>query len=510
MTIAQCSPDNVLAELAHLKDRRGDEFDVSGVVDTLDDPGQALWHNLKAGYQSEMVKDTLAAKAVNKVVSSFADTQKNIKSIFSETLTPSEILGEDVVKPVLDYIQDHIKEFDYKTPEGRDQWYRDVIDINDGLLERASKNLSVEKYEYLRKYMKHLKEGGPLYKTDSPFGIWKMAINMSQNATKNIIALSNNVFTGNIVETLVKVPSEAGIENFGPAIGDVMKQGGKMGFWKRIPDVEKEGFYGLAREHGENELSRLSQLGRIQEKAIEKFQGLTDVPFKNIAYYAGERAYGKGGGLKMVEKLSNVQRLGNEPMMKWGETNSALSRFSHYTLGMYKMYGGWWKDAVGGNKDAWRKLVTYHGLVTLLGGPGANIPAPIADGLMALNPDWEEDKPWLMQTWGAGRLIQLQSVPIYVPVSIAINQSDKIKREWNKAGKYASEGDYGNAMTQMFQAGFSVLPFSNVPVFGLKPVQSVMKHSIDLAQQEIDWNEFYQKSVRDLQFEGFLGESGKE
>lgn len=510
MTIAQCSPDNVLAELAHIKDRRGDDFDVSGVVDTLDDPGQALYHKLKAGHQSEMVKDTLAAKAVDKVVSIFADGKKAIKSMLSEKLTPSEILGEDVVKPVIDYIQQHVEEFGFKTSEGRDQWMRDVIDLNDGLIERASKNLSIEKYEYLRKYMKYLKDGGPMYHSDGLVAQAKRGVVGVGNLTKNIIALSNNVFSGNIVEALTKVPAEAGIDNFGLAIGDVMKQGGKMGLWKRIPEAEKEGMYGFVREQGENELSRMSLLGKLQDKLIDKYQGLTDVPFKNIAYYAGERAYGKGGGLKMIEKLANINRLGNEPMMKWGETNRALSRISHYTLAMYKMYAGWWKDALGGNKDAWRKLVTYHGLVTLLGGPGANIPAPIADSLMALNPDWKEDKPWLMQTWGAGRLIQLQAFPAYVPLELAVSQSDKIGREVAKGGKYASEGDYGNAMAQMFQASFAVLPFSNVPVFGLKPVQSVTKHSIDLAQQEIDWNEFYQKSVRDLQYEGILGEQKKE
>jgi hypothetical protein len=479
MSSKACSADNVIGSLLGMGEYNGNPVGFEA-VDELDNGGKATYVDQKnkigqaidaesapttPEQQAKADADKQAKEATNGWL---GDAKTIVPGILQDVRNPSGVLGEDFIKPVVDFITDHHAEHFDDLKAGRSDYMDGIRDVFDDL-DVASDSLSDAQNAYYKKYKSFYLDGGELYNLNSRSGLEKAVSNLGGNVIKS----SPNVIIGNVLEGAIKLPTL-----YGKTFMQGMAKAAENGLFKKIPELEAKGVYGV----------------NYAGESLGKWEGLigvTDVPLKNIAYYSDLLA--GGDGIKGVQKIAFTPRFGDLPTIYHSGGGRAATQFLGYTINTYKMYASLWQEAKRGNIQP---LVTYHLMAGLLGGAGASVPA-IGEGVWtSLFPDsaewFEENKNPLAKLIQPGNISR-----IGVGFDIANRQGQRTVSNSQSGIEKLQDGDIKGGMLDLVDAGLSAMAFTSSPVGDLN-LQKVLRIAKDVANEEIELEEVPEQAVDDF------------
>ncbi|MCE3234539.1 MAG: hypothetical protein K0Q50_719 [Vampirovibrio sp.] len=369
--------------------------------------------------------------------------------IVSSVRNPSGVFGEEYVRQVYEFIRDHHAEYMDDLSAGRKEYFEGIKDLFDNI---DVSDMSVGQQTAWDGYRSFYERGGELYGFENRGKLEKGISNL----TGNIIKSSPTVILGNIGEGAIKLPTLYP-KTFGPAIAKAWE----AGITKKIPQLIEDGAYGV---HYAGE----------KQGMWEGLIGLTDIPLKNIAYFAGELAEGPGGGARAVQRVSFTPRFGDLPAVYYtGGGRMAVGLLS-YTINSYKMYADLWKTR------NWQGLITYHTLAGIIGGGvAAGIPKPVEEGIKAAFPDSEQ---WFEENKGLTiKLIQPGNITrLAVPYDIAKSQVQRGTKEISEGFGKTTTGDMGG-LWDIALGAMKFSSFTNAPV-GDVNAQKILQLATDAAR----------------------------
>lgn len=379
------------------------------------------------------------------------DGIENATGIVASVRNPSGLFGEELVRPVHDFIARHHETYFDDLAEGRSEYFSGIRDVFDDI---DTSGLSIAQQTAFDGYRAFYQRGGELYGLESRGHLE----NMISDVTGNIIKSSPTVILGNIGEGVIKLPSLYP-KTFLPG----MSKAWEAGITKKIPELEKQGIYGI---------HYAGEQGGVWEGLI----GLTDMPLKNIAYYAGELAEGAGGGARAVQRVAFTPRFGDLPAVYYSGGGRMLTGLLSYTINSYKMYADLWKT---GN---WQGLITYHLLAGVVGGGiAAGLPKPVEDTIKLAFPESEQ---WFEQNKGVtAKLIQPGNISrLGVSIDIAASQARRAGSDIGEGYGKMRGGDAGGAI-DMFMGLMRLAVFTNTP-FGDANAQKVLDLALDAIRHD--------------------------
>lgn len=394
----QCSPETVIGAMFAKRETTGLGNKDIGTFEDIGPAGVSQYNDVRTRAYALDYDALSSVKDKSLVERVFVGDGVDIaKETLLELRLPSSVLGEDALKPVRGFLEDHYATHMDDLKAGRSDYFSG---IKDALEEVDTTGWNPAQQDYFTRYALYYKNGGEMYGMNSGSGFEKMV----GNAVGNTIKSSPTVLIGNIAEGVIKLPTFYPKEVL-PAL---FEQASNGTLFKEIPELARKGVYGV------------NYAG--EEKGIWKgLIGLTDVPLKNIAYSAGEMA-SPGSGALAVQKVAFKPRFGDLPLIYAKPVGRSTIQLMGYTLNSYRMYHGMWKSATGLNgadrvAEGWRQVATYHGMTAAIGGAGAAVPALLSGGdvgdvvssafggagssapvaiqpivqmaLSAINPDWE-------------------------------------------------------------------------------------------------------------------------
>jgi hypothetical protein len=456
-----CTPDNVIGKMLGVREANGFEVGID-LIDELDHGGKASYNNFNNQFKAEVFKESAdspqkeaSLKAANMFV---GDGPEVALSIAHDLRNPSGLFGEDKIAPIVEFITEHHTEHFDDIPGGRADYFEGIKEAFD---EVDTDGFSITQQKAWNKYKSFYENGGELYSLNQKSGLEKGMTNLAGNVIKS----SPTVIIGNVLEGTIKLPTLYP-KTFLKGIADAQANGG---LFKHIPELKEKGVYGINYAGEDPGLWG----GLI---------GLTDVPLKNIAYYAGELADGPGGGIKAVQRVAFTPRFGDLPGVYYGTGGRAAVQFLSYTMNTYKMYGSLFKMAKEGNPGP---LVTYHVLAGLVGGgAAAGIPA-VGEGIFeSLFPDSEE---WFEENKGPlAKLVQPGNITkIGVGYDIANRQFKSIGKNWESATERIRDGETLNGVLDLADIGLNLAAFTTAPVGDLN-IQKALRMGKEVMQGELD------------------------
>lgn len=499
-----CTPDNVIGALMGKGESLGWSSSEASLKE-LDKGGNQVYHEQVAKGQAEVLADAnsgLAGKVIKHIEKETGDLNaiQKVHAGIAQTQRPSEIFPERFTEPVFKAIDDFLvaTENPMQDVSGFKKAMKKVTKEVEPMIEQMPITVRGE----AKLWLKDLQNG-------HPFGTWQKGNILTQginNVVANAIDLSGTIIAGNPFELMVKLPTVYGLRGSTKGIAEALKLT-KGNFWGRIPELEKRGFYGFANPHHieagiqKNSKSLIGKAGSFYNKLNDSILNVTDRPLKNIAFAAGYEKTGTvAGGMEAVEKIAFLNRIGNDPRIARNAASKNALTFLNYTLNTYGLLGSYMKGLTNPKTavDSARAIGTFAGMTMFLGGgAGALIPEPLAEVLTKYDPDFKEWQDENLST--IGKLVRPGGIS-----SIGISSqmaSRALKRFGTKMGDVAEalgEGELNTAALDMADAGLAFSSFWRSP-FGNPRIQKVLRNARDLHEDEIDLEEFQQKTA-----EGFL------
>ena len=456
MTSKACTPDNVIGRMLGMREANGHAV-TKELIDELDGRGKLSYADQTNLVGADLFdgSDIKGEKAV------INHPQENmVKRILTDQAGVDEILDADLVDDLDGLIREHMT--------GGGTKY-DFADEAKDILEAYRDNYTGTKSAYFQEYYNWMvHDGGPLYQIERRTGVGQAMSNLADNTIKS----SFTVALGNPIELALKLPAlyrddvAEGVSRW-LSNGDV---------FRKIPELEKIGFYGLERR----EITDANML----QKLNKKWSGLNeifDIPWKNLAYHTGAVKGGMEGGLKAVEDVLFIPRMANMPRQRWANAGRIESRFLSYSINSIKLGADLLKRASQGDMDAMIGIAIIGGGMTAFGGPGSLIPKPVEDFLEASG-DWENPLP----KWGASGLVQQQGVGrAGIVYDIGTRQGQKIFKSATEAAASAMDGDIGAASVNLAHSLMGFAAFTN-SFWGDAAVQKGMGIARDLVLDDMD------------------------
>ena len=454
-----CNADNVLGKMLGMRETDGLPVTLEH-LDAIDNAGKAHYNDTVNQWGSEIYDDAAPHEGDNKALAKakdwfIGDTPEVVRNTLQSARNPSGLFGEERVKPVIDFVTQHHTDYMDNLAEGK-KAYMDEIEMVFDDIDTADMSPALQ--EGWNNYRRFYEGGGELYGMAE---INPVAKGLS-NLTYNLIKSSPNVVLGNIAEGVIKLPTLYP-KTFMTGIAKAVENG----LFKELPEMAAKGIYDI-NERGH---TRGKWNGLI---------GMTDIPLKNIAYFAGEAAEA-GGGAKAVQRVAFLPRMGDLPSAYYSGGGRAAVRLLGYTVNSYKMYADLWRQASKGNVAP---LVTYHVLSGLVGGgAAATLPQPLIAALKVAFPDTEE---WLDENQGPlAKLIQPGNITrLGVTYDVAARQGSGAWKNFKKAAEYAQDGEFGNASLEGLDALLRLQSFSDAAI-GDAQIQKALRMAKDVAQGEL-------------------------
>jgi hypothetical protein len=454
-----CTPSNVLGRMLGFRETDGLPVTMEH-LSAIDDSGKAHFNDVVNQWGSEVFDDALPKASDNAALKAANWLSGDSKHIAKKTLqdfrNPSGLFGEEMIKPVTDFITEHHQMHFDDIASGRQDYLDEIGNVFDDI---DTSGLGPTLQDAWNKYRNFYEEGGELYTLNQRSGLEQGMSNLAGNVIKS----NPTVILGNVLEGAIKLPTLYP-KTFLQAIAEAQKNGG---LFKEIPELAEKGVYGINYAGEEKDAWR----GLI---------GLTDTPLKNIAYYAGELA--DGNGTRAVQKVAFTPRFGDLPPIYYGTGGRAAVQFLGYTINTYKMYASLFQEAKKGNIAP---LVTYHALASLMGGGAAAGIPMLGEGLIeSVFPD---SKDWFEQNKGPlAKLVQPGNInKIGIGYDIANRQIRGGMKNWGSAMENFQSGETVNGIMDLADVGLNALTFSSSPVGDLN-VQKALRIAKDVAKGELD------------------------
>jgi hypothetical protein len=462
----ECSGDNVAGRIAADLETDGHLLDDTG-LEALGDSGKANYFeqtHLKDAEAFDMSQQTYGDETDQLHADADAITVENwgskdwAKQLVFSLRDPSGVLGYDIVQPIVDF--EHAHKDDAK---GYFAGIREVMDTATA----SAEGLSDSRKAYFSRYAKYQRDGGSFHKSgEAATNIFAAAgTKLTSNVTQNIIMSSKNVILGNLAESAMKLPSHYPTTFF-PAFVETLLTNP----WKQHPDRVEQGIYGYFGEEAKS-------------GQWHGLMGVTDVPFKNITYLAGEMAHGDGA--RAVQEIAFASRPGNIPEAYRTPTGRAMLSLTSFTIGQYKMIGNMLNEAwhghpqkliiyafmaslIGGADNVVRNMIQHPGDKTDLeafgGGAAAGV-IGIMPGLEALMSVVDPDGlgTWLNENNGYLSRVYQTGLPSGLGASwdIANRTVKQISSNFNKAAIHWQDGEYMDAVGDIGNlTSEGVLPFT--------------------------------------------------
>lgn len=329
MNSKACTPHNVIAPILNEAERMGKEIPQS-VINKLDNGGKASLSNAITKTDAELY-DTQVRGAETSferdIIEQFSPSKwDRVKAFLANRKNPSRSIDKSIVEEVNAFLEDLASEFNGDLAAGKGEYFQTIHEI---FADVDTSGFSPSEHLVYNKYRRYYEDGGPLYNKAYKDDIKEAFGNLGQNVIKS----SPTAIIGNVFEGAIKIPTMYPAQAL-PAIAKIMRDHGPAGFFKKLPQYEAKGIYGL-HYAGED----LGQWGGILAHA--------DIPFKNLVATAAEMA-GESPTLG-VQKIAFVHRLGDIPPMFYSSEGRLMSKFLNYTIGTYEMYHGMWAGL--GNPD---------------------------------------------------------------------------------------------------------------------------------------------------------------
>ena len=463
-----CNADNVVGKILGMRETDGLPVTMEH-LDAIDNAGKAHYNDVVNQWGSEVLDEAQPHEgddtALNTAKNWFVgDAGRMVRNVIQAQRNPSGLFGEARIKPVIDFVTQHHANFADDLGAGK-QAYMDEIgmvfdDIN-------TDDMGPTLKEAWNNYRRFYEEGGELYRMSD---ISPMAAPLS-NLTYNLIKSSPNVVLGNIMEGAIKLPTL-----YPKTFMAGLSKAVEAGLFKELPEMASKGIYDI-NERGNH------------RGVWDGLIGLTDIPLKNIAYFAGELE-SPGGGARAVQRVAFLPRLGDLPSVYYSGSGRATVRLMSYTINSYKMYADLWKQAAQGNVAP---LVTYHALAGVFGGGvAAGVPAALQGVITTAFPDTKE---WFDQNQGAlAKMIQPGNVDrVGVGFEVANRQITGAIKNFKKAAEYAQDGDFGNAALEGGDALLRGLSFTS-SALGDVNIQKALRLGKAVAQEDLTMDELPQEA----------------
>lgn len=448
-----CNFDNVMGKMLGMREAEGLDVGLD-VLETIDNSGKDHFNDTVNQWGGEVYDaapvregDASALKGVKRWV---GDTPllHVVKSNLQDVRNPSGLFGEERVKPVIDFITEH-----YGSGEERAAYMDEIGYIFD---EIDTSDMDPTLQQAWNKYRRFYEDGGELYGQDNRSGIEKVV----GNAVGNTIKSSPKVIVGNVLEGVIKLPTLYP-KTFLPGMAEAIKQG----VFKKLPELERQGIYGHF-QAGET-------LGKW-----EGLIGLTDVPLKNISYFAGQMA--DGNGAKAVQKVAFTPRFGDLPAVYYSGGGRMAVQLLGYTINSYKLYASLWGQAQKGNVAP---LLTYHAMSGFVGGGlAAGLPKGLEEIIKLAVPQTEE---WFDQNKGAmSDLVQPGNINrIAVGADVATRQGNKAVKLLKSGKEKFQDGDTMGGVFDLAESGLATMSLTNHWT-GDVNLQKALKLGRDVAEGE--------------------------
>lgn len=404
--------------------------------------------------------------------------------IYNKNRFWSAKLSDEYIQPLQDYLEDFFAEFGDDLSQGASTYYKEIPEVLDSLDDSL---LSPEQMHHAERYKKIFADGGSFYAKEN-------GLELVNNVVSNYIGSSPTVLYGNLLEVSYKLPAlypDTMIPAIKKAIDEV---GGIKNLGKRIPEIEAKGGYGSS--IGTNVVGN--------RKAYEGIIGLTDIPAKNIVYYAGELREA-GGGMKALQDVMFVPRFADVPEIYMSSGGRVTVGLLSYTINTYKLINGLALKAAKRDMFALKALGTMALISGGIGGLGSESGNPVTSTIASATPDlvrWPiqqlipESEEWFDENTGTlSPLMRAGGIDrIGVPFEMVSRQA---KRAFSKAGDSLEEfGDGGlwNGTVDMVDALFTLAPFGRGTIFNDAQFQKVKDLAVEAFKWDLDFDEVGEKT----------------
>jgi|GEM_PF-6882451 len=455
-----CTGETVVSAFAAILEAKGIRLHNVGTMDFMGVEGQAQYQTTKNRIATETLDTTSDNPDDENTVKTLANkTNENIlQAIINNQRHPSGILGEEFVKPILDFSRDfHATHWKNLGPV-RGQYSKGMKAVL-GRLDTSKLNDAQK--AYLARWSNELMDGGSLY----PRSPRKTGIGQAlSNFVENTIHSSSHVLGGHFISSSIKLAS---------LYPDTMVQGLAKAIsknpFKELPELAELGLYGRQMEFDEAPKSALM-------KQWNGLVNLIDTPVANISYFAGEARGGKEEGLKAAQRLAFKFRLNDIPEQMWTQDGRTQARYLGWTINSGRLYASLWVNpflpgkTVAQRATAVSSLAAFHVLPFMLGGAaaanqgkdfmwgGANavLPGPLKWVASLLSP--EADQAFKDNNTGMAESLSIRDMS---GVGIATEAWNKktfmdAPKAMKEAAYYARNGEPGFALLEAGTAGLSL------------------------------------------------------
>ncbi len=484
-----CNVNNVMGKLDALANIKGAE--VEGGFNAFDNSEQAEAFDRSVTADRVQLAESKPDGVWDWLKQATGDPLKGAGYLYTANRNWSGRISEEFIQPMQDFLEQHYKDYADDLDAGKADYFDQIDDVLDSL---PTEGLNEAQLRDVDRYKAIYRNGGVFYGSSD-----KLAI--VSNIVSNTIQSSPTVLLGNPLELSYKLPALYPKQVI-PAIQKAFAEG----ITKRHPEIEAKGGYGSSIGAEQNVLGKRNK--------FEGIIGLTDIPMKNITYWAGELAE-EGGGTKALQQVMFVPRFADVPEIYHNDLGRATVGLLSYTINTYKLIGQLSKNALKGDAEAARGLLTMYVIAGAIGGVGSEsgdpisstiasgMPQPIEDAIKMAFPETEE---WFDSNKGSlSKLIKPANLnKVGIPFEMLKRQMGKVIGAGSDSIESLGEGDLAAAAVNLGDAALSLLPFGKGQWVNDMQFQKAKNMAVDVFKGDLDLEDV--PSEAQEKFLPFLGD----
>jgi len=461
-----CTGKTVVSAFAAIMEAKGIKLHDVGNMEIMGVDGQAQY-NLTATRIGKELHDSSPVDEHEKAAIEDHGNKLNvniIQKVLIDQRHPSGVLGEDFVKPVLDFSRNFHATHWKNLSAARKEYTKGMRKVLDSL---DTSGFNLTQKGYFAEWSNELMAGGDLYpKSNGKTGLGDMVGNFVENS----IHSSWHVLGGHFISSSLKLASLYP----DTALPAILKTVSKNPF-RELPELAELGLYG-----------RKSLEEHPQSGIMKKWDGLVkyiDTPVANAFYFAGEARGGTEEGLKAAQVGAFKFRINDTPRQLWTPESRTQVRFLNWTINSSRLYASLWANPFMRGKTTTQRaaslasLTAFHVLPFMIGGAAAasqgkdfvwggvdaSIPGPLRAAIGMVDPELGDSLE--QNKTGMSELLAIRDITGIGIATDAFNQQEfvKVPKALHDASKYFHSGDPGAGFLELGSAGLHLSQAAKLP-----------------------------------------------